>query len=85
MTPDESRDPVLIGLGRFGTLTPDPRRSERVRARCHSMLTRRHQRAARAARGVNVARRVIEPALVGGFGLIYLSAMIFDVLLRGVR
>ena len=85
MIPDEARDPLLIGLEQLGPLTPDPTRSERARARCHSMLTRRRQRAARAARGLNVARRAIEPALVGAFGLIYLSAMVYDVLLRSVR
>ena len=85
MTPDDAHDPILIGLGQLGPLTPDQTRSERARARCHSTLTRRHQRAARAVRGLNVVRRALEPALVGAFGLIYLSAMIYDVLLRGVR
>ena len=85
MIPNEARDPLLIGLAQLGPLTPDPMRSERARARCHSMLTRRRQRAARTARGLNVARRAIEPALVGAFGLIYLSAMVYDVLLRGGR
>jgi hypothetical protein len=86
MIPDEARDPILFGLGRLGTLTPNPTRSERVRARCHSMLKLRHQRAARGARRLDVARRVIEPALVGGFCLIYLSAMVYDVLrLQGLR
>ena len=85
MIPDEARDPILIGLGQLGPLTPDPTRSERARTRCHSLLTRRQRRAARTARGLNVARRAIEPVLVGAFGLIYLSAMVYDVLLRGVR
>jgi hypothetical protein len=82
MIPDEARDPILIGLGRLGTLTPDPTRSERARARCRIALARRQQRRARTVRSWSVLRRTIEPALVGGFCLIYLSAMIYDVLLQ---
>jgi hypothetical protein len=82
MIPDEARDPILIGLGRLGTLTPDPTRSERARARCRIALARRELRRARTIRSWSGVRHTIEPALVAGFCLMYLSAMIYDVLLQ---
>jgi hypothetical protein len=85
MIPDEARDPILIGLGRLSALQPDATRAVRVRALCRAALSRRQQRFTRTARGRTVVRRVLEPALVAGFCLIYLLGVAYDVLLRGVR
>jgi hypothetical protein len=82
---DEGLD---VALRRLPTAGPDPARSERVRARCHAAIARRYQpgldeaadrsRRSRDRRGFG--RRVLEPAAVAGFSLVYLSAIILDVL-----
>jgi hypothetical protein len=86
MIPDEARDPILIGLGRLTALAPDPARAERVRTRCRAAVTRCQQRVVRASHGRKVARHVLTSAVVAGFSLIYLSALVYDVLqLHDVR
>jgi len=80
MTSDDANGPMLRILARLPAAAPDALRSERVRARCHAVLARRQPREARSGNGVGLARRVIEPALVGGFCLCYVSAVILDAL-----
>jgi hypothetical protein len=79
MTPDELRDPILMKLACSSTVSPDPARAERVRSRCQAELTRRRHRAERTARRRILTRRVLAPAFVGGFCLLYLSAVVYDV------
>lgn len=80
MTPDEARDPILMNLGRLSAISPDPARAERVRSRCRAELTRRRHRAERTARRRSLTRRVLTPVFVGGFCLLYLSAVVYDVM-----
>ena len=80
MTRDELRDPMLLNLGRLSAISPDPAGAERVRSRCRAELTRRRYRAERTARRRILSRRVLAPAFVGGFCLLYLSAVVYDVM-----
>lgn len=80
MTPDKLRDPILMTLGRLSAISPDPARAERVRWRCQAELTRRRHRSERTARRRILTRRVLAPAFVGGFCLLYLSAVVYDVM-----
>jgi hypothetical protein len=81
MTSNDTNEPILRILSRLPAATPDASRSERVRARCHAVLARRQRKEERARNGAGVAPRVIESALVGGFCLCYVSAVILDALL----
>ncbi|MGE5833622.1 MAG: hypothetical protein ACM4AI_04015 [Acidobacteriota bacterium] len=80
MTPDELRDPILMNLARLSVVSPDPARSERVRSRGRAELTRRRHQAERMARRRILTRRFLAPAFVGGFCLLYLSAVVYDVM-----
>lgn len=71
----EADGPVL----RLPRLEPDRARVERVRARCRAALARRQQ-VANSPRPGNFTSRVIEPALVGGLCVIYLTAVVLDAL-----
>jgi hypothetical protein len=73
MTGDNSDDVVFRTLGGLPAATADAARSDRVRARCHEVLSR-HRLAAERAATRSRARR-LEPALVGGFCLMYLTAV----------
>jgi hypothetical protein len=74
----EAGDPILRNLHRLPQLEPDRARAERVRMRCRAAVARRD--VANAPRRGTFTSRVIEPALVGGLCLIYLTAVILDVL-----
>jgi hypothetical protein len=88
MTPDNAEDWLDRALRRLPASEPDAKRSDRVRARCHTAIARRQRpklddvadrsRRSRGRRGF--VRRVLEPAAVAGFSLVYLSAIILDVL-----
>ena len=68
-------DPVLRHVSRLPGLVPDPRRAARVRARCRATLTP----------PVPDKRRPLAPMLLAGLCLLYLSAIVHDVLrLQGV-
>lgn len=70
MTNDELHDPLLRSVSRLPLLTPNQRRSERLRARCHAKLAR--QTPEQTAR--------FGLAAVAGFCVVYLSALVHDVL-----
>ena len=53
-------------------LTPDPARAERRRARCHARMAQ-HRRAEPEAEAPN--QSALEPAVVGGLCMIFLSAV----------
>ena len=63
-------DPVLRRVSELTVLTSDHRRAERLRSRCRAALEQR----------APVKRQQVSPALLAGLGLIYLSALIFDVM-----
>lgn len=64
-------DPILRRMSELTVLTSDRRRAERLRARCRAALKQPSP----------VARRRVGPALLAGLGLVYLSALVHDVLL----
>jgi hypothetical protein len=70
---DDAADPVVRQLRRLEMLAPDQRRAEQIRERCRGRL-RRPPPASR-----------LGPALVTGLCVLYLFAIVIDVLrLRGV-
>ena len=70
MTIDESSDPILRGVSRLPVLAPNEARAQRLRARCR----------ARLSQPASAPRRQYGPALLAGMGLLYLSAVVRDVL-----
>ena len=64
-------DPVLRRVSELTVLSSDSRRAERLRSRCRAALEQRPP----------VKRQRLGPALLAGLGLIYLSALVHDVLL----
>jgi hypothetical protein len=70
MTNGALPDPILPGVSRLPVLVPNEQRAARLRARCHARLARR---APEKTRGFG-------PAAVAGFCLLYLSAVVHDVL-----
>jgi len=71
-------DPILRRLSNLTTPLPDPARAERTIERCHAVMTRRVRRQ-QPRRGFG--RRMLEPAVLGGFSLAYFVAIV-DTLLR---
>ena len=63
-------DPVLRRVSELTVLTSDHRRAERLRSRCRAALERR----------APVTRQRVGPALLAGLCLVYLSALVFDVM-----
>lgn len=72
---DDPADPILENVSALAVLAADAERAERVRARCRARLARRAQD----------HEQRFGPALVAGFSVVYLSAVVHDVLkLRGI-
>ena len=66
-------------------LTPDPDRRERVRLRCRMQLERDGRRRNRATKLIGFTARVLAPAIVGGFCLVYVAALLATTLrLEGI-
>jgi hypothetical protein len=83
---DEDGDPMLRTLRRLPVLEPDTSRAERVRTRCRSTIARRHEQAESPGRPRAFTAYALVPALVGGLCLMYLSAVVHDLLrLRGIH
>ena len=73
MMRDSSHEVSADSLKGLMPLTPNADRSERVRARCRMQLKR------------NGRRSVLAPAVVGGFCLLYVAALVITTLrLEGV-
>ena len=71
---DEQSDPVLRSVSELPMLTPDEQRSARIRARCRAKMQREPK-----------PPRRLGPALFTGLCVLYVSALLLDVLrLRGV-
>ena len=79
MTVDEE-DALLRRLKRLPAIEPDAARAERVRAGARATLERRRQRAEMRANSPRATRRVLEPALMAGFCVSYLFALILDAI-----
>jgi hypothetical protein len=85
MTSYDSHDASEESLERLVPLVPDPDRAERVRLRCHAQLGRSRRRAARTAVITGFAWDVLAPAVVGGFGVLYVALLVATTLrLRGI-
>jgi transposase len=76
---DEARDAGIEGL-ELPFLSPDSGRAERLRTRCRARLVRNQQRLTRTAGRIGFARRVLAPALAGGFCVLYLAALVANTL-----
>jgi hypothetical protein len=61
------------------TFVPDAARSARVRSRCHALLDARRRSIALAQARTRVWKRVLRPALVGGFCIFYFGVLLWDV------
>ena len=75
MTSDSSHDAGAERLDRLMALAPDPERAGRVRARCRRQLTRSRRRATRTALITGFAWRVLAPAVVVGFCVLYVALL----------
>ena len=85
MMPRDPRHESGDGLEWLMTLTPDPERAERLRARCRTQLGRSQRRAARRAGISGSVWHVIAPVVVGGFCVVYVALLVVMTLrLRGV-
>jgi hypothetical protein len=85
MMRDYSDEASADSLKRLMSLTPDADRSERVRVRCRMQLERNGRRRTRTAVTKEFTARVLAPALVGGFCLLYTVALVITTLrLQGV-
>jgi hypothetical protein len=80
MTSCERHDATADRLGRLMALAPDPDRAERVRVRCRTQLGRSRRRAARTAVVSGFARRVLAPAIVGAFCVLYVAVLVATTL-----
>jgi len=81
MTPIDRDDPLgilnLNRLSRLPTPEPDPVRAARVLDRCHQQLARQQRGLLQRKR---LLRRVPEPAVIGAFSLIYVVAIMRNLL-----
>jgi hypothetical protein len=68
---DASAEPV-----RLLPLAPDPGRAERVRLRCRAELGQSRRRAARRAVIAGFTWHLLAPAVVGGFCVFYVVALV---------
>jgi hypothetical protein len=79
MTSCDAHDASVDALDLI-TLTPNPARAERVRARCRAQLERRQRREARTTRTTGFASRVLAPAVVGAVCIFYVAAIVATTL-----
>jgi hypothetical protein len=71
---------MMDAFSRLPAIAADPARADRVRARCHGVLAARRASLERSRRRAAFWKRVVAPALVGGFCIIYICAVIVDAL-----
>ena len=85
MTPRHDDDSHVESLDRLCRLTPNPERAARVRARCRIGLERRRSRQLPAFTTIARASRLLAPAIVAGFCLLYVAALLTTTLrLEGI-
>jgi hypothetical protein len=80
MIPDELDDQLLCDLRRVPVHFQHEERAERVRRRCRAALGRRQLHLERSTRRARLIQCALERTLVGGLSLIYLLAVVLDVL-----
>ena len=80
MTSYDAHDASLERLERLQSLAPDPRRAERVRARCRARLSQRRQRTTPPAMTNGFGRRVLAAVVVGGVCLLYVASLVTTTL-----
>jgi hypothetical protein len=81
MTSESARDARADSLRELTPLAPDADRAERVRMTCRALLDRHQRRRARTAEIAGFAWRVLAPAVVGAFCVLY-AAMLVAMTLR---
>ncbi|HXT68824.1 MAG TPA: hypothetical protein VN700_03665 [Vicinamibacterales bacterium] len=67
-------------LSDLATAEPDAARSLRTRAKCAAMFADRARAASAREHRTAFRRRIIAPALVGGFCVVYLSVIVMAAL-----
>ena len=77
--PDD-RDPTWHRLQCLTVIEPDPARSDRVRRRCRVAMAARPQHVQSAIAPPGYLGRILEPGLTYGLSVVYLSAIIYDVM-----
>lgn len=80
MTSYDTHDASLERLERLQSLAADPRRAERVRARCRARLSRSRQSTTRTAETNGFARRVLAAVVVGGLCILYVASLVTTTL-----
>ena len=83
MTMEHEDDGMLRRLHRLPALEPDAARAVRVRMRCRAALERRRRHVEARAESRSWTRLVLEPALLAGFCVSYLLALMLDVISLG--
>ena len=76
MTMEHQDDLILRAVSKVARIEQDEARAERTRARCRRELQARM----RAARRHQPTRRRLEPLLIAGFSLVYLTALLGNLL-----
>jgi len=76
----EHRDPILRLLSQLPMEAPDPNRAAEVRRRCHDAVVR----SLRAAQRRQRIRRAVAPVAVGALSIIYVAALVLDLVQSGV-
>ena len=85
MMRDSLNEASVERLKLLAPLTPDPDRSERVRLRCRLQFERDGRRRNRVTKIIAFTERVLAPAIVGGFCLLYVAALVATTLrLEGI-
>lgn len=85
MTSFDSHHAGADSLDRLSALVADPDRAKRVRAKCRTELERSSRRAARSAAMAGFAWRVVAPAFLAAFCLLYAVVFVATTLrLEGV-
>ena len=79
MMPDD-HDPTWHRLQRLTVIEPDPARSDRVRRRCRVAMAERPPHERHAIARPRYIGRILEPGLTYGLSVVYLSAIIYDVM-----
>ena len=80
MTTVDLDEAIVRKLRQLPILEPDTARMERVRTRCHAAMLGRQKRAKRPGSRGRVKTLLLEAALFAVFSLIYLCAVIYDLL-----
>jgi hypothetical protein len=80
MTPSDSHEAGVAGLGGLLRLAPDPDRAGRVRLRCRARLARSRRPAALGAAIAERTFRSLAPVVVGGVCVLYVVALVATTL-----